>query len=710
MLRFITLFMLLFGVFSARADDLSDLGHAIDRQDCPTIINLIKKGLNLDRVADIIMLSPIDTSQLECWEEVLKLDSLVKYGEPECNDEVCTQIINDRALMTVRNLVDRLKLETAFENRDCPAIISLIDRGISVGESNFFESMHDTNQHECLKQILQLDRYRNDTELQQEIEYLTKGHPLPDYFLHELKQCQFFPGHDSERIKTTLKTNDNKKCYYDIDSEIKGWKDDKCIVSLNVSNNCWKNSERHYFLSSIPKDVLEKISTTEDIAGLIDNLAITDYDYQRVNDYYWFDVVAGSLKFCNQAEFWSPSEVTAGQFGITWGISYRYASEQCIIDFVRQIRKAYKIKDMSVTCVVPQQKIPQILAPYKKDVDWITSPDSRIMGDGQYRMADVGTKIFHDLQQKGYCTATNTITSTRSAQDIAAMPALINAIENKDCGTIVDLVKKGVSPDVDVGGTPLMMNLLNQGQDSCVDKILELDLVAKDTPHEIPVDTSADDITIGEIEYPQDSNTRKVPTNDEQRIALLKQRNEEPKYNDIMQSLKQNYQADISNLCKIFKSEDSQKNSNAFAPMLSRTDGDEKQKIIWQSIKDLPSELQRVFVLMEFCDMQENANDVIDLFGNTRSYTHKRWMSDNKRISNLLTLPESSLEYYYKEAQKTLIKKFIEAKFMTEFSYRFEPDGSILDPETGNKIDNSGVLLDKNGKYLDWVESMRPLL
>lgn len=119
------------------------------------------------------MLSPIDTSQLECWEEVLKLDSLVKYGEPECNDEVCTQIINDRALMTVRNLVDRLKLETAFENRDCPAIISLIDRGISVGESNFFESMHDTNQHECLKQILQLDRYRNDTET-------SAGNRIPD--------------------------------------------------------------------------------------------------------------------------------------------------------------------------------------------------------------------------------------------------------------------------------------------------------------------------------------------------------------------------------------------------------------------------------------------------------------------------------------------------------------------------------------------------
>lgn len=88
MLRFITLFMLLFGVFSARADDLSDLGHAIDRQ-------------------------------------------------------------------------------------DCPAIISLIDRGISVGESNFFESMHDTNQHECLKQILQLDRYRNDTET-------SAGNRIPD--------------------------------------------------------------------------------------------------------------------------------------------------------------------------------------------------------------------------------------------------------------------------------------------------------------------------------------------------------------------------------------------------------------------------------------------------------------------------------------------------------------------------------------------------
>ena len=204
-----------------------------------------------------------------------------------------------------------------------------------------------------------------------------EDHPLPESFLQELKQCQSVDGHEFK-----YKADCQKSPVADGYITIKGWQKDKCVISLDISDYCLTYA-RHHFISSIPQDMLEKITTGEQISALIDNLSVTDYDYKTADVYWrsWYGQLPGSLKFCNKVKPWSPKEMQVRQFGITWGTSYSFNSGQCVIDFVHQVRKGDKIKDMSITCTVPQQKIPSVLAPYQKDISWINGPDTMAMGD-----------------------------------------------------------------------------------------------------------------------------------------------------------------------------------------------------------------------------------------------------------------------------------------------------------------------------------------
>lgn len=53
-------------------------------------------------------------------------------------------------------------------------------------------------------------------------------------------------------------------------------------------------------------------------------------------------------------------------------------------------------------------------------------------------------------------------------------PTLYQALDDKDCATIVDLIKQGADPYTDVGGTALLFRLYDQNKRQCLEDVLNL--------------------------------------------------------------------------------------------------------------------------------------------------------------------------------------------------------------------------------------------
>ncbi len=211
---------------------------------------------------------------------------------------------------------------------------------------------------------------------------------LPEDFKEKLDDCA--PAKTSRNVNNQLEN-----------IEIKGLEGENCEIKLAV------------FDMSIPMEDLVQIGTYEDLEKLCKNPLISTLVY---TDRYNYANLMSELNKCEEYKYLhhngrATTEYTFVNVTTVTDMTAQLKEDICELAFVNEITVDNKFMNYTVVCEVPNEKIAQLLEPYRDLIDLygakeIVNSDGSISSRTSVsndKTQHVDAKLMYELQTAGYC-------------------------------------------------------------------------------------------------------------------------------------------------------------------------------------------------------------------------------------------------------------------------------------------------------------------